>query len=711
MSVNRLSVLSFLAFLTTLAPGVRAQGSDNCATPTLIAGTGTFACNNGSATSGTQGQNETLCDLAGTTSIDRDIWFRWVAPSTGGLTLSLCAGGSLDTKIAVYPGTGCPANGTALACDDDDCGFASTSTVYLNVVSGQSYVFQIGMFPGAAGTITSFNLNLGPSFPPPLSCTSAGPDVVVGQLIDTFDANPVGSIDALAIGTYSCNIGTAELNWVQGNNNHPVIGQNLYRYKVVNGAGRFEQIGMSWLKHGFTALQDTLCCPTCTDSGTGSRLGVGCADPYTAQLNAAQSGLGPHWEVNAHTGVFTYPFTSPAFAGSIARRLQVAVADLEVTGGVGAAQYFGEGHYVAKDDATAGNQDNNASHRAITVSGGPTNFSFALAGTTFRAQSAIEAWPSVDSGATLVTTHFPSEGKLIVGGNATALGGGQWHYEYAVYNMNSDRSVGSVAIPVPNGVTVTNVGFHDVPYHDGDGPGSVNFSGVDWPSVVAGGFVTWTTQTFASNASANAIRWGTTYNFRFDANVAPQTGDVTLGGFKTVGSHVVNGLPVPGVPPAAFEAFCAGDGTLTDHTTPCPCGNNGAPGNGCGHSFDPNGSNLSASGAPALDTVVLHAQFEPASSFTLFMQHENSGDAVFHDGVLCASNPLIRLRGRAAVGGEAFFPNSLFAQDSTTTLSQRGGVFPGQGVRRYYAAWYRNASSTFCPPATANVTNGWKIDW
>ena len=124
-----------------------------------------------------------------------------------------------------------------------------------------------------------------------------------------------------------------------------------------------------------------------------------------------------------------------------------------------------------------------------------------------------------------------------------------------------------------------------------------------------------------------------------------------------------------------------------------------------------NGANIEATGTPSLDDVVLHSQFEPVSSFTLMMQHASAGDTIFHDGVLCAGNPLIRLRGRAAVGGEAFFPNSNFAQDSTTTLSIRGGTFPGSGDTRRYAAWYRNASSTFCPPATANVTNGWIITW
>jgi subtilisin-like proprotein convertase family protein len=160
----------------------------------------------------------------------------------------------------------------------------------------------------------------------------------------------------------------------------------------------------------------------------------------------------------------------------------------------------------------------------------------------------------------------------------------------------------------------------------------------------------------------------------------------------------------------AGNAFCTNGSLGIDHTTMCPC-TPGAPGNGCGHSFDPNGANISATGSSAADTVVLHSQFEPVSSFTLFMQHANPGDTVFHDGVLCAANPLIRLRGRAAVAGEAFFPNSNFANDSTTTLSTRGMTFPGSGATMRYAAWYRNASSTFCPPATANVTNGWVITW
>ena len=46
-------------------------------------------------------------------------------------------------------------------------------------------------------------------------------------------------------------------------------------------AGRFEQIGQSWLKHGFRAFQDPLCSGSCIPT-TDEYLGVNCSDPYGA---------------------------------------------------------------------------------------------------------------------------------------------------------------------------------------------------------------------------------------------------------------------------------------------------------------------------------------------------------------------------------------------------------------------------------------------
>ena len=47
--------------------------------------------------------------------------------------------------------------------------------------------------------------------------------------------------------------------------------------------------------------------------------------------------------------------------------------------------------------------------------------------------------------------------------------------------------------------------------------------------------ITWSTETFAQNQNANAIRFGTLYNFRFDADQAPNPTNATVGYFKTGG--------------------------------------------------------------------------------------------------------------------------------------------------------------------------------
>jgi hypothetical protein len=329
---------------------------------------------------------------------------------------------------------------------------------------------------------------------------------------------------------------------------------------VVNGAGRFEQLGQSWLKHGFFALSDTVWCPVCTTTN-GQHLGVGCSDPYTAGRNGGQSLAGPKWQVNAHTGAFAYPPANPSFSGTVARRLAISTADLEPSSA--AARFFGEGQYVSPDDALAGNQNNNVSYRelAVSVSSGDYTFSFTAANPTKRELPAIKAWKTIDPSVTETTFDIPADGRIIVSSKATDLGGGTWHYEYAVYNMNSDQCIGTFSVPVPDSANVTNIGFRDVAYRDGDGIGNVNVDGTDWASNRASNTLTWTTSTFAANANGNAIRWGTMFNFRFDANVAPAaSGNATMSTWKTVAPYNV-AAQIPGAGSSSCYANC--DGSVT----------------------------------------------------------------------------------------------------------------------------------------------------
>ncbi len=396
-----------------------------------------------------------------------------------------------------------------------------------------------------------------------------GPDVIVGALgaggengtpneIFNYAAQDIDGVlyDGVGAATYACNIGTAPLMWAAGTANRPVAAQGLYRYTrdTSTNVERFEMLGYAWLKYTFSALQHTLCCQTCETGGSGPTLGVGCADPYTSLRNANQNGLGPKWQINAALGTHPSSPSGPPFSGAAARRIQVAVTELPPSNGT-TIRYFVEAQYISPDDAAAGNLHNNASHREVTCAGlGDVNKNFIWTqqlghAATVRMRPAVEEWKLINPAVTQTTFIVPGDGKFFVMASVTDLGHGTWNYEYLVHNLNSDRSGGSFSVPMHDAVRESAIGFHDVTYHDGDGPGSVNFSGTDWPAVRSGGSLTWTTETFAHNQSANAIRWASAYNFRFVASAPPIDGLVTIGLWKpgTPESFQV-AVPVPGQP-------------------------------------------------------------------------------------------------------------------------------------------------------------------
>jgi len=243
------------------------------------------------------------------------------------------------------------------------------------------------------------------------------------------------------------------------------------------------------------------------------------------------------------------------------------------------ATYFAEAQYISPTEyawcqANPGqcNMYNNVSYRQFSVSGGPTFFSFSPTGSTVRMQPAIIAWTGTGATVNHVERDPGNDGIWFMGYKVTNPSAGVWHYEYALYNMNLDRSIQSFSVPV-GGANISNIGFHAPPQEPGwPNDGTFNnqgYSSIPWTVDQIVGSVTWSTETFATNQNANAIRFGTLYNFRFDADQPPEAANAIVGFFKTGSPMMVaiqgpaGGTPTPTPTPTATP-------TATPRPTPSP---------------------------------------------------------------------------------------------------------------------------------------------
>jgi len=362
---------------------------------------------------------------------------------------------------------------------------------------------------------------------------SVGPDIIASRISDVANytcflpgSNPPiaqacldpidgTKIDAIAVGSAACNVGTEPIAYEQFTTHHPVIRGGMFR--LLNG--RFEQIGTSWVLHEFFATNESgQCAQMCTtpDEG-GYALNPGCSNLDSGLLNGAWSQVSPASTINAFEGTNTGFPEGNNGTRPVDFRLQVHYSDLDPALNDGAL-YFVQSHYVAEDDAAAGNGENNASYRQALVAYNATldTYNVSVTSSAREEQPAISAWKEFDPDVMQTKARVPGEGLFIVSAKVTDLGDGFWRYEYAVENLNSDRSAASFGIPVDDYVTVRNVGFHDVDYHSGE-----PYSREDWTATREGGGLRWATKSFDGNPNANALRWSTLYNFRFDADICP----------------------------------------------------------------------------------------------------------------------------------------------------------------------------------------------
>ena len=140
--------------------------------------------------------------------------------------------------------------------------------------------------------------------------------------------------------------------------------------------------------------------------------------------------------------------------------------------------------------------------------------------------------------------------------------------------MNLDRSIQSFSVPV-GGANISSIGFHAPPQEPGwPNDGNFNnqgYSSTPWAVDQSGGSITWSTETFAINQNANAIRFGTSYNFRFDADQPPEAANATVGFFKT-GSPMMVAIQAPagGTPTPTPTLLLRNHATPTATPRPTP---------------------------------------------------------------------------------------------------------------------------------------------
>jgi hypothetical protein len=333
----------------------------------------------------------------------------------------------------------------------------------------------------------------------------------------------LGNEIACGMSSTICNFGVEPLDWFANPDpRHPMLVFNLFRLEN----DRMQQIGQSWVKHGFGAAQADICAIGCSPHENNRRLGTGCADIYGRNTNVDRHNIGSRREIDPWTGAFTFAGSyidenSDTAHTPVDLRLRVADEDLDPQTHP-TAQFFGELYAVAHDDT---NHMNSVGWEPVGVEGAPGG-TWSFDADSFQATfgPALDAWEGATR--TVIPEEPETDGRVIVAMKATSIRDGLWHYEYAIYNLDSSRGVGSFTVPISPRTQVDAVGFHAVKSH-GEG-----YSNDPWTPSRDDDGLTWATHPFEANERANPLRWGTLYNFWFDADAEPADTMLTIGAYQ-----------------------------------------------------------------------------------------------------------------------------------------------------------------------------------
>jgi hypothetical protein len=382
-------------------------------------------------------------------------------------------------------------------------------------------------------------------------------------------AHPNGEIGMAMLNTM-CNIGTVNIPWFAAMQpDHPMFGFIIARVHD----DKIEQINeWSFCKHAFTSINVNGQCGSCQNPGTGSLMGVDCSDTYAASNNASRTWLGPPEEIDPWLGEWNpvgsyfdigdpsqvgYPLPadgtrslSQTIFDSVDNRVTVNEIDLTTSG----ASYYYALQLIHKGESLA-NRGDNLAHRGMNPNFGGSNWNFSNNAEGQQFGSVLGRWPgsTVDS-----ASNGTDDGRFFVAAKVTTLGGGNYHYEYAVHNVDNSRAGGEFRVPMATGVTASNFSFGDI---DSDASN-------DWTVAQVGTDVVFTAPT------GNALEWCTIYNFGFDADRSPGAGGVELVASRPgagAPSVTVNAEVPGGVILAGFDTFGTGcEGSVAQPPVTCP---------------------------------------------------------------------------------------------------------------------------------------------
>ncbi|MFT7679953.1 MAG: hypothetical protein ACI8QC_003958 [Planctomycetota bacterium] len=477
-----------------------------------------------------------------------------------------------------------------------------------------------------------------------------------------------GGIAAYSMAGTSCNVGNQTILWNDSARQAPMIAQSMFR---ITPEGSFHQLGYSWLKVGFCAINENSC-GNCQSTNCDT-LGLGCADTYGAGLNDGAGGVA-RWQLQPTTGAWPPSWAGPSGPLPLRGRLQVPTAEIADA----ASTFISEIHYISEDDHMNGNARNNASWREVRF---PSQNNPQNVGMTQQQDPAIYAWqaehPDVQIEEIVITDEGGAgvHGYVLVGSKATALGGGVYRYDYVVHNFNSDLSVGSFALT--SGCDVSGATSRGVDHHSGSPWGND-----PWSFSNNSNSLSWDTETFAQNQNANAVRWSFARTFSFTTNAAPVAGTATVGMFKNGASNNVDVL-VPG-------SDCCSGGSISNYCT------------ANGNSASAGGAVISANGTPNVNANDLSFQVTamPFNQVGYFLMSQSQGfvqNFSGSQGNLCLGSPILRFNTSILDSGPFGFVQ--FAVDSNSLPNN--AVFMA-GDSWNFQMWFRDNN----PNQTSNTTAG-----